>query len=77
MKLVVGESTGATDGVDLSAQFIVNHTTAPVVSVSYGTCEQHMGSTELAFYNGLWEQAASQGMSVLVAAGDAGAAGCD
>jgi len=77
VKLVVGESTGATDGVDLSAQFIVNHTTAPVVSVSYGTCEQHMGSTELAFYNGLWEQAASQGMSVLVAAGDAGAAGCD
>ena len=30
VKLVVGESTGATDGVDLSAQFIVNHTTAPV-----------------------------------------------
>jgi pseudomonalisin len=46
------------------------------VSVSYGSCEQEMGSAELAFYNSLWEQAASQGMSVFVASGDAGAAGC-
>ena len=35
-----------------------------------------MGTAELAFYNSLWEQAASEGMSVLVASGDAGAAGC-
>ena len=35
-----------------------------------------MGAAELAFYNSLWEQAASQGMSVFVASGDAGAAGC-
>jgi len=38
--------------------------------------EQEMGSAELAFYNSLWEQAASQGMTVFVASGDAGAAGC-
>jgi len=36
-----------------------------------------MGSTELAFYNSLWKQAAAQGQTVLVAAGDSGAAGCD
>jgi subtilase family serine protease len=47
-----------------------------VVSLSYGSCEQEMGAAELAFYNGLWEQAASQGMSVFVASGDSGAAGC-
>jgi hypothetical protein len=35
-----------------------------------------MGTTELEFYNSLWEQAASQGMSAFVASGDAGAAGC-
>jgi subtilase family serine protease len=74
--LVAAASTGATDGVDLAAEFIVNHKTAPVVSVSYGSCEQEMGSTELAFYNSLWLQAASQGISVFVASGDAGAAGC-
>ncbi len=76
VKLVVGDSTATTDGVDLSAQYVVNHATAPVVSSSYGSCEQDMGTAELAFYNGLWEQAASQGMSVFVASGDAGAADC-
>lgn len=76
VNLVVGDSTATTDGVDLSAQYVVNHATAPIVSSSYGSCEQEMGSAELAFYNGLWEQAASQGMSVFVASGDAGAAGC-
>jgi subtilase family serine protease len=74
--LVVGDSTATTDGVDLSAQYIVNHSTAPVVSSSYDSCEQHMGTAELAFYNDLWEQAASEGMSVFVASGDAGAADC-
>ena len=76
VNLVVAASTATTDGVDLAAAYIVNHAAAPVVSVSYGSCEQEMGAAELAFYNSLWEQAASQGMSVFVASGDAGAAGC-
>ena len=77
VKFVVGDSTATTDGVDLSAQYVVNHETAPVVSTSYGSCEQDMGTAELAFYNGLWEQAASQGMSAFVSSGDSGASGCD
>jgi subtilase family serine protease len=77
VKLVAEASTATTDGVDLSAAYVVNHATAPVVSLSYGSCEREMGATELAFYNSLWEQAASQGMSVFVAAGDSGAAGCN
>jgi len=76
VELVVGESAETTDGVDLAAEYIVNHDLAQVVSTSYGSCEQEMGTVELAFYNGLWEQAASQGMSAFVASGDAGAAGC-
>ena len=76
VKLVVAASTATSDGVDLASQYIVNHALAPVVSVSYGSCERDMGATELAFYNSLWEQAASQGISVFVASGDAGAAGC-
>jgi len=76
VEFVVGASTASSDGVDLSAQYIVNHALAPVVSTSYGSCEQQMGATELAFYNSLWQQAASQGMSSFVASGDAGAAGC-
>lgn len=77
VKYVVGASTAATDGVDLSAEYIVNHALAPVVSTSYGSCEREMGVAELAFYNSLWQQAASQGMSAFVASGDAGAAGCN
>ncbi len=77
VKFVVGASTNTTDGVDLSAQYVVNHTAAQVVSTSYGSCEEYMGTTELAFYNGLWEQAAGEGMSAFVSSGDSGASGCD
>jgi subtilase family serine protease len=77
VKLVTAASTATSDGVDLASAYLVNHALAPVVSVSYGSCEAEMGATELKFYNSLWEQAASQGMSVLVASGDAGVAGCN
>jgi subtilase family serine protease len=74
---VVAKSTATTDGVDLSAQYIVDNDVAPVMSTSYGACEAEEGSAELAFYNGLLEQAASEGISSFVSAGDSGAAGCN
>jgi subtilase family serine protease len=77
IKLVAAASTVTSNGVDLAAQYIVNHKTATVMSTSYGSCEAEMGSTEMAFYNSLWEQAASEGISVFVASGDSGAAGCN
>jgi pseudomonalisin len=73
---VTSKSTNSTDGVDLSAQYIVSNNIAPIMSVSFGSCEADMGSTENTFYNNLWAQAAAQGITVVVAAGDAGAAGC-
>jgi subtilase family serine protease len=76
IKLVAAQSTATTDGIDLAAAYIVSHAVAPVLSVSYGNCESSMGATELAFYNALWQQAASQGISVFVSSGDSGAAGC-
>jgi subtilase family serine protease len=76
VKFVVGASTSTTDGIDLSAQYVVNHATATVMSTSYGGCEADMGSAELSFYNSLWQQAASEGISSFVSSGDAGAAGC-
>ena len=77
VKFVVSASTSSTDGVDLSAQYIVSNNTAPVMSTSYGGCEAGMGTAELAFYKNLWQQAAAEGISTLIAAGDSGAAGCD
>jgi uncharacterized membrane protein len=77
VKFVVSASTSSTDGVDLSAQYIVTNNVAPVLSTSYGSCEAEMGTAELAFYKNLWQQAAAQGISTMISAGDSGAAGCD
>ncbi|MDP9051936.1 MAG: Ig-like domain repeat protein [Acidobacteriota bacterium] len=74
---VVSASTATTDGIDLSALYIVDNNLAPVLSESYGTCEASMGATGVQFYGSLWEQAAAQGISVFVSSGDSGAAGCD
>ena len=74
---VVSQSTEVTQGTDLSAIYIVDNNLAPVMSYSYGQCELFLGTTGNAFYKSLWQQAAAQGMTVLVASGDSGAAGCD
>ncbi|HXM62150.1 MAG TPA: protease pro-enzyme activation domain-containing protein, partial [Terriglobales bacterium] len=77
IQFVVSKSTNSSDGVDLSAQYIVNHNLAPVMSTSFGLCEAALGSSGNSFLNSLWQQAASQGITVLVSSGDNGAAGCD
>ena len=77
IQFVVSASTNTSDGVELSAQYIVNHNVAPVVTLSFGLCEAALGSAGNQFWNSLWQQAASQGMTVFVASGDNGAAGCD
>jgi subtilase family serine protease len=76
IKLVVSANTNSSDGITLSAQYIVDNNLAPVMSLSYGLCEADMGTAN-AFYYSLWSQAASQGISVFVATGDSGSAGCD
>lgn len=77
INIVVSQSTETTDGVDLSALYIVDNNLAPVMSESYGACEKSLGSAGVQFYGALWEQAAAQGISVFVSSGDNGAAGCD
>ena len=76
IKFVVSQSN-FTDGVDVSAAYIVDHNVAPVMSTSYGACEQNLGAVGTAFYNSLWLQAAAEGITSFVSAGDNGGAGCD
>jgi subtilase family serine protease len=76
IKFVTSKS-GATDGINLSAQYAVTHNVAPIITVSYIQCEAQLGPAGNAFWNSLWAQAAAQGISVFVASGDTGAAGCD
>jgi hypothetical protein len=75
--LVISASTATTDGVDLSSAYIIDNNLAPIMTVSFGECESTLGTAENTFFNSLWQQAAAQGISVFVAAGDSGAAGCD
>jgi subtilase family serine protease len=77
IKFVVSKSTNSNDGTYLSAQYIVSHNLAPVMSMSFGLCEAALGSSGNNFINSLWQQAAAQGITVFVSAGDNGAAGCD
>src|SRR6476646_6906790 len=76
IKFVISQS-GATDGADLSAQFIVNNNLANIMSASFGLCEFKLGATGNNFWNTLWAQAAAQGITAFVSSGDSGAAGCD
>ena len=48
-----------------------------VVSISYGESEAENGATQNAYINSLYQQAAGEGVSVFVAAGDEGAASSD
>ena len=60
-----------------SESYIVNNLTARVMNVSYGECELSNGTAGNVQYYNLWEQAAAEGISVFVAAGDSGSAACD
>jgi len=77
IKFVTSKSTLTSDGVDLSALYIVDNDLAPVMSESYGECELGLGTAGNQFFYTLWSQAAAQGISVFVSSGDNGSAGCD
>jgi pro-kumamolisin-like protein/Big-like domain-containing protein len=74
---VTSAPTETTSGVHLSALYIVDHNLDPVMSESFGECEQGLGVALNNFYNSLWEQASAQGITVILSAGDGGSAGCD
>jgi hypothetical protein len=74
--LVIAADTELEEGLLLAAEHAVYSNIAPIISLSFGNCESGLGSTNQ-FLNGLWEQAAAQGITVLVSTGDSGSAGCD
>ena len=47
------------------------------MSLSFGGCESAGGQSGVAFWDGLFSQAAAEGISAFVSSGDAGVAGCD
>lgn len=69
-------NTLATDGLDLSLASLVDENTAQTLLVGNQACEAAMSDAHRAFYAAVYRQAAAEGISVIAAAGDAGAAAC-
>jgi hypothetical protein len=77
VKLYIAGSEGLLDngGLNFSLLRAVNDDAATVLSLSFGECEA-VGTGNNQFTNGLWEQAAAQGQTVVVSTGDSGSLGC-
>jgi subtilase family serine protease len=58
-----------------AAQYIIDQNLAAVINVSFDQCEAELAA-ENASINAMWEQAVSQGITVIVSSGDAGVSGC-
>ncbi len=71
---------GVTAGADLAAAWVINDPAhvqrISVLSTSYGDCEAQPQSEANQFYVSLWQQAAAEGITVVVASGDNGGDGC-
>jgi hypothetical protein len=75
--LVIAANTAMENGLILAAEHAVYSNVAPIMSVSFGLCENFLTPSGNSFLSALWEQAAAQGITVVVSTGDNGAAGCD
>ncbi len=67
-------ATASTQGILLSAEAVVDNNLADIMSLSYGGYEGGANRSADRLVNELWEQAAAQGETVVVSAGDNGAA---
>ena len=74
--LVIGADTALENGLYLALEHAVYGNVAPIISLSFGQCEATLGSQNQ-FLSNLYEQAAAQGITVLVSSGDSGSANCD
>ena len=71
-------NTRTTFGGFIALANLVNSANPPsIISISYGECEAVNGEASNASFNLIYQQAAAEGISVFVSAGDEGAASCD
>ncbi|HEX3662228.1 MAG TPA: protease pro-enzyme activation domain-containing protein [Acidobacteriaceae bacterium] len=75
--LVIAADTALESGLVLAAEHAIYGNVAPVMSMSFGACEADLGSGNAFIDQSLMEQAAAQGITVMVSTGDSGSAGCD
>jgi hypothetical protein len=75
--LLVAGSTATDEGIQIAAEYAIDNNLSPVLNVSYGACELGLQEAGNQYFEDLWSQAAAQGISVMVASGDAGSTACD
>lgn len=57
-------------------QYAVDDRISPIISMSYGSCETELSSSDYTTLDGILQQAASQGQTVVAASGDSGSTDC-
>ena len=75
--LYTSAGTVLTDPLVTSGLRAIDDNLVSVISLSYGTCESALGAAGNAAWASLWQEAAAQGITGFVSAGDGGSAGCD
>lgn len=75
--IIYVNSGNSANGAFDSLTYAIDNKIAPVISISYGGCEQIEGATTVTTIQTMLEQASAQGETVVGAAGDAGATDCD
>jgi hypothetical protein len=76
INLYVADGSNVQAPAPLAALRAVEDNQASVLSASLGQCEEVLGNAGNPLWSGIWEQAAAQGQTVLVSAGDHGPAEC-
>ncbi|HEV2424942.1 MAG TPA: S53 family peptidase [Terriglobia bacterium] len=68
---------GSTNGALDSLTYAIDNNVAPIVSMTYGGCEPNFGAANASTYQTVLQQASTEGITILAAAGDDGATDCD
>jgi subtilase family serine protease len=63
-------------GVYDSVQYAVDEMIAPIISISYDSCETELTANDLQVLEGIMSQGAAQGQTIVVASGDQGSTAC-
>jgi hypothetical protein len=75
--LYTAADTFVNSGLFLAILRAIDDNQADILNVSFGQCEFAQGTAGNQYIYNLWQQAAAQGIAVVVSTGDGGSAGCD
>ncbi len=77
IELIVSGDSQSDDGLDIALTYAVDSSDAKILNLSFAGCENDDDASGSSMLDMFWQQAAMQGQSVFVAAGDAGADTCE